>query len=139
MVSYSEESDGRLNSNNISKSIANSKDTISVAPGKVNGKRKLGAVDVDDENHAQDTNQSRKRSAGANAKAKAEDKTMPFANRTTLDSLKKAMYIGAHVSAAGGVFKATCLPLCQCSDNIYTYSYVSTFFLTLTTDFVHFD
>ncbi|GAB0134873.1 hypothetical protein EsDP_00003227 [Epichloe bromicola] len=106
VVSYSEESDGRLNSNNISKSIANSKDTVSVAPGKVNGKRKLGAVDVDDDNHAQDTNQPRKRSAGVNAKAKPEDKTMPFANRTTLDSLKKAMYIGAHVSAAGGVQNA---------------------------------
>lgn len=35
-------------------------------------------------------------------KAKGED-TMPLADRTAVSSLKKAMYIGAHVSAAGGM------------------------------------
>ncbi|KAI8635141.1 xylose isomerase-like protein [Xylariaceae sp. FL1651] len=35
-------------------------------------------------------------------KAKPED-TMPLAERTVISSLKKAMYIGAHVSSAGGV------------------------------------
>ncbi|KAH7136618.1 apurinic endonuclease [Dactylonectria macrodidyma] len=35
-------------------------------------------------------------------KAKDED-AMPLADRTAVPSLKKAMYIGAHVSAAGGV------------------------------------
>ncbi|KAH6895126.1 xylose isomerase-like protein [Thelonectria olida] len=36
-------------------------------------------------------------------KAKDEDNAMPLAERTAVSSLKKAMYIGAHVSAAGGV------------------------------------
>ncbi|KAI5462965.1 xylose isomerase-like protein [Mariannaea sp. PMI_226] len=36
-------------------------------------------------------------------KAKEEDGGMPLADRTAVSSLKKAMYIGAHVSAAGGV------------------------------------
>lgn len=35
------------------------------------------------------------------AKAKEED-AMPLAERTAIPSLGKAMYIGAHVSAAGG-------------------------------------
>ena len=35
-------------------------------------------------------------------KEKNED-TMPLADRTAVSSLKKAMYIGAHVSAAGGM------------------------------------
>lgn len=35
------------------------------------------------------------------AKSKEED-AMPLADRTAVSSLKKAMYIGAHVSAAGG-------------------------------------
>jgi AP endonuclease-1 len=35
-------------------------------------------------------------------KAKDEDNAMPLAERTAVSSLKKAMYIGAHVSAAGG-------------------------------------
>lgn len=33
-----------------------------------------------------------------------EDDTMPLADRTPVSSLKKAMYIGAHVSGAGGMF-----------------------------------
>lgn len=37
----------------------------------------------------------------AKTKAKAED-TEPLAERTDITSLKKAMYIGAHVSGAGG-------------------------------------
>ncbi len=35
---------------------------------------------------------------------KEEDK-MPLAERTAVGSLKKAMYIGAHVSGAGGEFE----------------------------------
>ncbi|KAJ8112233.1 hypothetical protein ONZ43_g5439 [Nemania bipapillata] len=42
------------------------------------------------------------RATKAKAKAKSED-TMPLAERTAIASLKKAMYIGAHVSSAGGV------------------------------------
>ncbi|KAI1749376.1 xylose isomerase-like protein [Xylaria castorea] len=43
-----------------------------------------------------------KKRRAAKAKAKPED-TMPLAERTAIASLKKAMYIGAHVSSAGGV------------------------------------
>ncbi|KAJ2980274.1 hypothetical protein NUW58_g6988 [Xylaria curta] len=43
-----------------------------------------------------------KKRKAAKAKAKPED-TMPLAERTAIASLKKAMYIGAHVSSAGGV------------------------------------
>ncbi|KAI0864242.1 xylose isomerase-like protein [Xylaria cubensis] len=44
----------------------------------------------------------KKRRATTKAKSKPED-TMPLAERTAIASLKKAMYIGAHVSSAGGV------------------------------------
>jgi AP endonuclease-1 len=37
-------------------------------------------------------------------KAKEEENGMPLAERTAVASLKKAMYIGAHVSAAGGQY-----------------------------------
>ena len=40
------------------------------------------------------------------ATAKDED-TMPLADRTAISSLTKAMYIGAHVSAAGGMLPIT--------------------------------
>ncbi|KAI1200559.1 xylose isomerase-like protein [Nemania serpens] len=42
------------------------------------------------------------RAARSKAKAKPEDAT-PLAERTAIPSLNKAMYIGAHVSSAGGV------------------------------------
>ncbi|KAI1428316.1 xylose isomerase-like protein [Xylaria sp. FL1777] len=46
---------------------------------------------------------SPKKRRTAKAKAKPEDAAMPLAERTAIASLKKAMYIGAHVSSAGGV------------------------------------
>ncbi|KAF9879193.1 hypothetical protein CkaCkLH20_03426 [Colletotrichum karsti] len=45
---------------------------------------------------------AKKRKTAAKGKAKKED-DMPIADRTAVSSLKKAMYIGAHVSGAGGV------------------------------------
>ncbi|KAK2022405.1 apurinic endonuclease [Colletotrichum zoysiae] len=45
---------------------------------------------------------AKKRKTAAKGKAKKED-DMPPAERTAISSLKKAMYIGAHVSGAGGV------------------------------------
>ncbi|KDN65484.1 putative apurinic endonuclease [Colletotrichum sublineola] len=45
---------------------------------------------------------AKKRKPAAKGKAKKED-DMPLADRTAVSSLKKAMYIGAHVSGAGGV------------------------------------
>ncbi|KAI0548994.1 xylose isomerase-like protein [Xylaria curta] len=43
-----------------------------------------------------------KKQRATKAKSKPED-TMPLAERTAIASLRKAMYIGAHVSSAGGV------------------------------------
>ncbi|KAK1981446.1 xylose isomerase-like protein [Colletotrichum cereale] len=45
---------------------------------------------------------AKKRKTAAKGKAKKED-DMPLADRTAVSSLKKTMYIGAHVSGAGGV------------------------------------
>ncbi|KAK2062559.1 apurinic endonuclease [Colletotrichum caudatum] len=45
---------------------------------------------------------AKKRKTASKGKAKKED-DMPLADRTAISSLKKAMYIGAHVSGAGGV------------------------------------
>lgn len=42
------------------------------------------------------------RATKAKGKAKSED-SIPLAERTAIASLKKAMYIGAHVSSAGGM------------------------------------
>ncbi|KAI2638031.1 AP endonuclease [Xylaria nigripes] len=48
------------------------------------------------------------RKAGkAKTKAKAEDAANPLAERTAIATLQKSMYIGAHVSSAGGVQNST--------------------------------
>lgn len=62
------------------------------------GKRKLDSAE---ENGAESTatkGAAKKRKTG---KTKEED-AMPIAERTAISALKKPMYIGAHVSAAGG-------------------------------------
>jgi AP endonuclease 1 len=41
------------------------------------------------------------------AKEKSAAAAMPLAERTAVTSLKKAMYLGAHVSAAGGIYSYT--------------------------------
>ncbi|KAF4123338.1 AP endonuclease 1 [Geosmithia morbida] len=46
------------------------------------------------------------KTAPKKATAKAQDDSMPLAERTAISGMKKAMYIGAHVSAAGGVQNA---------------------------------
>jgi AP endonuclease-1 len=52
----------------------------------------------------------KKRRAANKAKVKPED-VMPLAERTAIASLKKAMYVGAHVSSAGGMSKShDCIP-----------------------------
>lgn len=48
---------------------------------------------------------AKKRKAKATAKA---DDSMPLAQRAAVASLGKAMYIGAHVSAAGGMRTSLC-------------------------------
>ena len=55
------------------------------------------------DSHAEEEEGEEKKPA-KKRKTKAADKgtTMPHAARTAVSSLKRAMYIGAHVSAAGG-------------------------------------
>ncbi|KAF6812677.1 DNA-(apurinic or apyrimidinic site) lyase [Colletotrichum musicola] len=67
------------------------------------------ALETDDEKEcgscAEDEEEekpAKKRKTAAKSKAKKEDNMEPVA-RTAVSSLKKAMYIGAHVSGAGGV------------------------------------
>ncbi|KAL2022810.1 hypothetical protein VTK56DRAFT_4626 [Thermocarpiscus australiensis] len=68
-------------------------------------------VGPDEDNDKEDKLQGTKRPAAkkrktAPKKDKAVDDTMPLAARTAIASLKRAMYIGAHVSGAGGVHNA---------------------------------
>jgi AP endonuclease-1 len=64
-----------------------------------NTKRK---VKVDEEN-IQDIDE-KKVTKKRKTKEDKEAESMPLAARTSISTLKKAMYIGAHVSAAGGEF-----------------------------------
>jgi AP endonuclease-1 len=66
-------------------------------PKKAPAKRKAKAEDEEDEN-ADDTKFKKKRKT----KEEKEAEAMPLAARTVVSTLKKAMHIGAHVSAAGG-------------------------------------
>ncbi|KAK0656746.1 AP endonuclease [Cercophora newfieldiana] len=80
-------------------------------------KRKTAPVDEDEEvtcnscdekeNQSEDEDEDVKKPAAkklrTKAAAKKADDSMPLAARTAVSSLKRAMYIGAHVSGAGGV------------------------------------
>lgn len=66
---------------------------------KTPGKRKAKTKDDDDD--ADETKAPKKRKTKSKEEKEAE--AMPLAARTLVGSLKKAMYIGAHVSGAGGV------------------------------------
>jgi AP endonuclease-1 len=65
-------------------------------PKKAPAKRK--AKNDGDEEEADDTKTKKKRKT----KEEKEAEAMPLAARTVTGTLKKAMYIGAHVSGAGG-------------------------------------
>ncbi|KAI1433038.1 AP endonuclease, partial [Xylaria sp. CBS 124048] len=74
------------------------------------GKRQKAAARPkvkDEHSAAEEPKTAAKKSRAGKAKAKAKSDnggdTMPLAERTAISSLKKAMYIGAHVSASGGV------------------------------------
>ncbi|KAK2609026.1 DNA-(apurinic or apyrimidinic site) lyase [Conoideocrella luteorostrata] len=101
LLSYTEGSDGMTTSkpSRTPGAAAKDKKALSKTPAKAAQKRKADAAD--DGDHPESTPQQKKRKA--RAKAKAADNTMPLVVRTAVSSLKKTMYIGAHVSAAGGV------------------------------------
>jgi AP endonuclease-1 len=68
---------------------------------KASAKRKSKAVDEEEDGDETNGNKATKK---RKTKEEKEAEAMPLAARTTIASLKKAMHIGAHVSAAGGTF-----------------------------------
>ncbi|KAL1870476.1 DNA-(apurinic or apyrimidinic site) lyase [Diaporthe australafricana] len=76
---------------------------------KTASKKRKAADDTEDEDHECDSHneaeQDEKEKPGPKKRKTKKDKeaeAMPLAERTTVGSLKRAMYIGAHVSGAGG-------------------------------------
>ena len=96
-VSYKEEPDAETpgKPNGLYKSVDKFKGAVSKASTRLVGKRKA----EDDKGEGEAPKAPKKRKTKA---AKADEPTMPLAERTPIASLKKAMYLGAHVSAAGG-------------------------------------
>jgi AP endonuclease-1 len=72
-------------------------------PKKAPAKRKAKTEDDDDEEGADDNKVKKKRKT----KEEKEAEAMPLPERTAIGALKKAMHIGAHVSAAGGEYSVT--------------------------------
>ncbi|KAI0009799.1 AP endonuclease [Xylariaceae sp. FL0662B] len=65
-------------------------------------KRKAAKEEIEEEEFVAAVDEPRTTKKRKSAKAKPED-TMPLAERTAINALKKSMYLGAHVSSAGGV------------------------------------
>ncbi|PNY24456.1 DNA-(Apurinic or apyrimidinic site) lyase [Tolypocladium capitatum] len=80
------------------KAVANIREAASKAKAEVVPKRKTEPV-PEPETNGEAPRAAKKRKT----KAAKDADSMPLAERTAVSSLKKAMYIGAHVSAAGGV------------------------------------
>ncbi|KAL0939135.1 DNA-(apurinic or apyrimidinic site) lyase [Colletotrichum truncatum] len=83
--------------------------TKTAAATKPVGKRKAEPEDehecgscAEEEEEEEEKPAKKRKTATTRGKAK-KDGDMPLAGRTAVSSLKKAMYIGAHVSGAGGV------------------------------------
>lgn len=102
-VSYKEEDDTTTKKPSAARKALGSLKSAAAKIVKPATKRKAEEEDSADVKTAPAVVQPKKRKT---AKAKDED-VMPLADRTAVSSLKKAMYIGAHVSAAGGVFLLT--------------------------------
>ncbi|KND90396.1 DNA-(apurinic or apyrimidinic site) lyase 1 [Tolypocladium ophioglossoides CBS 100239] len=105
-INYSEDADVKPSAAKPSaaaKALANIKEAASKADAEVVPKRKAEAeAEPGTNGEASKAPKKRKTQAGKDAAS------MPLAERTAVSSLKKAMYIGAHVSAAGGTF-ANCV------------------------------
>lgn len=77
------------------------KEEKSLKSRKVPAKRHARTEDDEEESeHAGEKKVTKKRKT----KEEKEAEAMPLAARTAIGALKKAMYIGAHVSGAGGLF-----------------------------------
>lgn len=81
--------------------MAGSKSKVEVTSKAPSKRKSTAGEDEDFENHipAEEEKPAKK------PKTKTgEEKNMPLAERTAVSSLKKAMYIGAHISSAGGSY-----------------------------------
>lgn len=74
-----------------------SKDIKSVKPVSAAKRKADSAPDADSKAQAPKAVKKRK------GQAKGDEAAMPLVERTAVSSLGKAMYIGAHISAAGGI------------------------------------
>lgn len=68
-------------------------------------KRKLKDEDEDEDKQDGETIDEKKPIKKRKTKEDKNAETMPLAGRTLVSTLKKAVHIGAHVSAAGGRYK----------------------------------
>lgn len=98
-VSYNEDSDGMpaVKTNGVSNAISKLKHAAAKAKDTATGKRK-----AEPEEEAVHQTEATKPIKKRKTNRKTEDTSMPLAQRTSVPSLTKAMYLGAHVSAAGG-------------------------------------
>ncbi|ROV91282.1 hypothetical protein VSDG_07779 [Cytospora chrysosperma] len=91
------------------KVIKTEAEPVAATQQKQRQKRKAAEVKAEEEelecdSHAEEEDEEDKpRPKKRKTKKEQEDEAMPLAERTVVSSLKKAMYIGAHVSGAGGV------------------------------------
>ncbi|KAI1661495.1 AP endonuclease [Daldinia decipiens] len=80
--------------------------TAVIEEPKSSKKRKADKIEDEEEDQVEDEPVAEKPKAGKKLKTATKTKTedlMALAKRTIIDTLKKSMYIGAHVSSAGGV------------------------------------
>lgn len=108
-VNYSEDAEAKpsaAKSSAAAKALGKIKEAASKAKAKVVPKRKAEPEpEPGPETNGEVPKAAKRRKT---TKAAKETDTMPLAERTAVSSLKKTMYIGAHVSAAGGAF-ANCV------------------------------
>lgn len=69
-------------------------------------RKQADSAEEDEKPSAKPAPDPKKTKTASKKAAKVEDDAMPLAERTAVSGMKKAMYIGAHVSAAGGVQNA---------------------------------
>lgn len=85
------------------------------AKAPATSKKRKAAKDEEEEHecdsHGEEEAEEVKKPAPKKRKTKIKEEDMaPLVERTTVSSLKKAMYIGAHVSAAGGIIENPSIP-----------------------------
>lgn len=97
----SEEEIRPVKANGKSKKAASIEVTVEVANKGISKRKSAASFEVELDGSTEEP----KKPAAKKRKTKAEkeDEKMPLAARTVISSMKRAMYIGAHVSGAGGL------------------------------------